>query len=96
MSIVQQRFFRSHLGPVSIAFAAAVVITSAPRVSANNKPTEVPAKVIAHLALKDAPGNEMLLQSKGDKQYSIRPESVQAGFHGDRCHQARAAHPRQS
>src|SRR5260370_7016722 len=69
MSMIQQRFSRSPLGPVSIAFAAAVVITSAPRISANTKPTEVPAKAIAHLPLKDAPGNEMLLQNKGDKQY---------------------------
>src|SRR5258708_14095272 len=69
MSIIQQRFSRSPLGPVSIAFAAAAVITSAPRISANTKPTEVPAKVIAHLPLKDAPGNEMLLQNKDDKQY---------------------------
>jgi hypothetical protein len=80
MSTVQQRFFRSHFGPVTIVFAAAVVIASAPRVSANNKPTEVPAKVIAHLALKDAPGNEMLLQSKGDKQYLYVQKASKQGF----------------
>jgi len=80
MSIIQQRFSRSPLGPVSIAFAAAVVITSAPRVSANTKPTEVPAKVIAHLPLKDAPGNEMLLQNKGDKQYLYVQKASKQGF----------------
>src|ERR1700722_2196312 len=80
MSIIQQGFFRSHLGSVSIAIAAAVVILSAPRISANTKPTEVPAKVIAHLALKDAPGNEMLLQSKGDKQYLYVQKASKQGF----------------
>lgn len=80
MSIIQQRFFRSHLGPVTFAFAAAVAVTSAPRTLANTKPTEVPAKVIAHLALKDAPGSEMLLQSKGDKQYLYVQKASKQGF----------------
>ncbi len=80
MSIIQQRFSRSPLGPVSIAFAASVVITCAPRISANTKPTEVPAKVIAHLPLKDAPGNEMLLQNKGDKQYLYVQKASKQGF----------------
>ena len=80
MSFIQQRFFRSHLGPVTIAFAAAVVVMIAPRISANTKPTEVPAKVIAHLALKDAPGSEMLLQSKGDKQYLYVQKASKQGF----------------
>jgi hypothetical protein len=80
MNRSKQFSFRSHLGPVSLAFAAAVVFTSAPRVSANTKPTEVPAKVIAHLSLKDAPGNEMLLQSKGDKQYLYVQKASKQGF----------------
>jgi len=80
MSIIHQRVFRSHLGPVSIAFAAGVVLMSAPRISANTKPTEVPAKVIAHLPLKDAPGSEMLLQNKGDKQYLYVQKASKQGF----------------
>jgi hypothetical protein len=80
MSIVQQRFFRSHLGPICTAFVATVVMISAPRMSANTKPTEVPAKVIAHLPLKDAPGNEMLLQNKGDKQYLYVQKASKQGF----------------
>lgn len=80
MSIIQQRFLRSHLSPMTIAFAAAVAITSAPRAFANNKPTEVPAKVIAHLTLKEAPGSEMLLQSKGDKQYLYIQKASKQGF----------------
>src|ERR1700675_2266028 len=80
MNIIQQRFFRSHSGSVSIALAAAVVLVSAPRIFANTKPTEVPAKVIAHLVLKDAPGSEMLLQSKGDKQYLYVQKASKQGF----------------
>jgi hypothetical protein len=80
MSIIQQRFSRTPLGPISIAFAAAVVIASAPRISANTKPAEVPAKVIAHLVLKDAPGSEMLLQNKGDKQYLYVQKASKQGF----------------
>jgi hypothetical protein len=80
MSRIQQRFVRRHLGPVSIAFTAAVIVMSAPRTSANTKPTEVPAKVIAHLPLKDAPGSEMLLQNKGDKQYLYVQKASKQGF----------------
>ena len=80
MNIIQQRFFWRHLGPVSFAFATAVAVTSAPRMLANTKPTEVPAKVIAHLALKDAPGSEMLLQSKGDRQYLYVQKASKQGF----------------
>ena len=80
MSNSRQFYFPSHLGFISLALAVAVVATSAPRVSANNKPTEVPAKVIAHLALKEAPGNEMLLQSKGDKQYLYVQKASKQGF----------------
>jgi hypothetical protein len=80
MGIIQQRFSRNHLGPVCMAFAAAVVVMSAPGMSANTKPTEVPAKVIAHLTLKDAPGSEMLLQNKGDKQYLYVQKASKQGF----------------
>jgi hypothetical protein len=80
MSSIQQRFSRSHLSPVSMAFVAAAVLISTPHISANNKPTEVPAKVIAHLVLKDAPGSEMLLQNKGDKQYLYVQKASKQGF----------------
>src|SRR5208283_762646 len=69
MSIIHQGFAMSHFGRVCIIFSAAAVVMSAPSMVANTKPTEVPAKVIAHLALQEAPGSEMLLQNKGDKQY---------------------------
>lgn len=80
MSRIQQRFSRSHLSPVSMAFATAAVLIFTQHISANNKPTEVPAKVIAHLSLKDAPGSEMLLQNKGDKQYLYVQKASKQGF----------------
>jgi hypothetical protein len=51
-----------------------------PSIAANNQPTEVPAKVIAHLRLKEAPGAEMLLQTKGDKQYLYVQKASKQGF----------------
>src|ERR1700739_4016368 len=80
MGKIQQRFYRSHMISVSIAFVAAMTVMPGPRVSANTKPTEVPAKVIAHLPLKDAPGSEMLLQNKGDKQYLYVQKASKQGF----------------
>jgi hypothetical protein len=80
MNRIQQGFLGSRMASVSMAFAAAVVVLSAPRVSANTKPTEVQAKVIAHLPLKDAPGSEMLLQNKGDKQYLYVQKASKQGF----------------
>jgi len=80
MGKIQQRFYRSHMISVSIAFVAAMTVMPGPRVSANTKPTEVPAKVIAHLPLKDAPGSEMLLQNKGDKQYLYVQKASRQGF----------------
>jgi len=51
-----------------------------PGLFANAKPTELPAKVIAHLPLQDAPGSEMLLQSKGDKHYLYVQKASRQGF----------------
>jgi len=80
MSTNQQRFSWSHLGFVGAGLAAAIIVLPGTRISANTKPTEVPAKVIAHLALKDAPGSEMLLQNKGDKQYLYVQKASKQGF----------------
>jgi len=46
----------------------------------NNKATEVPAQVIAHLQLKEAPGSEMLLQNKADHQYLYVQKASKQGF----------------
>jgi LVIVD repeat len=48
--------------------------------AANTKPTELPARVIAHVPLKDAPGSEMLLQIKADKHYLYVQQASKQGF----------------
>jgi hypothetical protein len=80
MRFIQQRFFRNYLGQACMAASAAAMVFSAPAVFANNKSTEVPAKVIAHLVLKDAPGSELLLQNKGEKQYLYVQKASKQGF----------------
>ena len=80
MSTIRQGFAWSHLGRVCMIFSAAVVVVSAPSMVANTKPTEVPAKVIAHLPLQEAPGSEMLLQTKGDKHYLYVQKASKQGF----------------
>jgi hypothetical protein len=59
-----------------------VVIVAPARTVANTKtkPTEVPAKVIAHLPLQEAAGSEMLLQTKGDKHYLYVQKASKQGF----------------
>jgi hypothetical protein len=51
--------------------SAMALIALSPGLRANTKPkpTEVPAQVIAHLALATPPGNEMVLQKSNNKQY---------------------------
>ena len=65
---------------VCMILSAAAFVVSAPGMVANTKPTEVPAKVIAHLRLQEAPGSEMLLQNKGDKQYLYVQKASKQGF----------------
>jgi LVIVD repeat len=80
MSTIQHGFAWSCLGRVCLIFSAAMVVVSASNMFANTKPTEVPAKVIAHLPLQEAAGNEMLLQNKGDKQYLYVQKASKQGF----------------
>jgi hypothetical protein len=82
MSNIQKKFIRSYLGRAIMIFSAAAVVVSAPSMVANTKPTEVPARVIAHLALplQEAPGSEMLLQTKGDKYYLYVQKASKQGF----------------
>jgi len=71
------------LGALSrIVSALAVLALSVLSVLANNndKPAEVPAKVIAHLSLKEPPGSEMLLQNRGDHQYLYVQKASKQGF----------------
>jgi hypothetical protein len=80
MKSIRQGLAWSYFGAVCMIFLAGVLVVSAPSVVANTKPTEVPAKVIAHLALQEAPGSEMLLQTKEDKHYLYVQKASKQGF----------------
>src|SRR5208282_3529210 len=45
-----------------------------------SKPQDVPATVVAHLSLPAAPGNQMLLQRKGSKQYLYIQQASKQGY----------------
>ena len=49
MSNIQRGFMWSPLGRAGLAMSVATIAMSVPNTVANTKPTEVPAKVIAHL-----------------------------------------------
>lgn len=72
------------MGRLCMILSAGVMAVSCPGIAAkpNNKtkPTEVPAKVIAHLPLQEAAGGEMLLQKKGDKHYLYVQKASRQGF----------------
>jgi hypothetical protein len=58
-------------------------ITEAPEARAKDespKPTDVPARVIAHLPLPQATGNEMLLQKENGKNYLYVQQAAKQGF----------------
>jgi hypothetical protein len=58
-------------------------ITEAPMARAEDespKPTDVPARVIAHLPLPQATGNEMLLQKENGKNYLYVQQAAKQGF----------------
>lgn len=66
---------------VCVMLSAAMAVMSVPSMVAQTKPTEVPARVIAHLTLQEAPGSEMLLQKRGDKQqYLYVQKASKKGF----------------
>jgi len=66
-----------------MGLSAAAVLISASGGFANNKPTEVPAKVIAHLALKEAPGNENALAEQKATSNICTFRRHQAGLYRD-------------
>src|SRR5260370_10442950 len=84
MSTIRGRFAWSYMGRLCMILSAGVMGVSCPGIAAkpNNKtkPTEVPAKVIAHLPLQEAAGGEMLLQTKGDKHYLHVQKASKQGF----------------
>lgn len=79
MSTIQRESIGMYMGCLSAILSAALV-ASVPAMANNTKPTEVPAKVLAHLALREAPGSEMLLLPKGDKQYLYVQKASKQGF----------------
>lgn len=80
MSNIRNGFVTSHLGRACMILSAAAVVASVPSMVATTKPSEVPAKVIAHLPLQEPPGSEMLLQTKGDKHYLYVQKASKQGF----------------
>lgn len=81
MSHFRPGFAGLYFRQVCLAASAAAVILCMPGAFANNdRPTEVPAKVIAHLSLEDGPGTQMLLQSKDDKKYLYVQKASKDGF----------------
>jgi hypothetical protein len=80
MNNIHQGFKWSHTSGVCAVLSAAIAVVSVPSMAANTKPTEVPAQVLAHVVLREAPGNEMLLQKRGDKQYLYLQKASKKGF----------------
>lgn len=66
-------------GLVSV-FALASAIFAGANTNANSKPAEVPARVIAHLALTAPAGNQMVLQKLGDKRYLYIQQASKQGY----------------
>lgn len=60
--------------------AFAMFLLSVSGVANNERPTEVPAKVIAHLNLEGGPGTQMLLQGRDDKKYLYVQKASKDGF----------------
>ena len=80
MNCVRLASAGNRLARIALVCSAAAMALSGVSLSANTKPTEVPAKVIAHLPLQEALGSEMLLQNKGDKQYLYVQKASKQGF----------------
>jgi hypothetical protein len=82
MSTISRTLKWSYLARVYMILAAAVMFVAPACTVANTKtkPTEVPAKVIAHLPLQELAGSEMLLQTKGDKHYLYVQKASKQGF----------------
>ena len=65
---------------VLLAFLAGTAVV--PLLSANTKPkaAEVPARVVGHIPLTSAPGNQMVLQNNGDNHYLYIQTAAKDGF----------------
>jgi hypothetical protein len=79
MSIKGNLALRRSVCSAALVFAV-LCVGSVGRLTAKTQPTELPAQVIAHLPLQDAPGSEMLLQNTGGKEYLYIQKSNNQGF----------------
>src|SRR5579863_2997255 len=69
--------------PVGIAVLTSFMVLNAlsfAKDDAPQKPTDVPATVIAHLSLPQATGNQMLLQREEGKDYLYVQQASKQGF----------------
>jgi hypothetical protein len=74
-----ETFRRATLQSCVLVCSLLVALTNASE-QTSQKPTDVPATVIAHLALPQATGTQMLLQKENGKQYLYVQQSAKQGF----------------
>jgi hypothetical protein len=67
-------------GIAVVTLLAAFVALSSAQDEQSQRPTDVPATVIAHLPLPHATGNQMLLQKESGKNYLYVQQSSKQGF----------------
>jgi len=72
------RIVRQSLGLALVIFALS--FSSATAKDQSPKPTDVPATVIAHLALPQATGSQMLLQKENGRNYLYVQQAAKQGF----------------
>ena len=81
MSIIHRRLAWNRVTRTCLIILAAMIMAAPCTVAdTKSKPTEVPARVIAHLELREAAGSQMLLQAKGDKRYLYVQKASKQGF----------------
>jgi len=74
MQIIRSAVVRNGIAVLAL-FLVSVVLSPA-----QQRPTDVPATVIAHLPLPHATGNQMLLQRDNDKNYLYVQQASKQGF----------------
>jgi hypothetical protein len=73
--------FRVHLRVRTFAVSLLLpAVLAGASEKAEPKPTDLPATVIAHLALPQATGNQMLLQKENGKEYLYVQQAAKQGF----------------
>ena len=65
---------------LSVLVCSTLIALSSASEQTPPKPTDLPATVIAHLALPQATGNQMLLQKENAKQYLYVQQATKQGF----------------